>query len=389
MENNVKKDKGKKFNRSKLLGILVFVILGFTCGFYSGIYIYKVGAKAATGNVFPMFIWLIVCIYLAMLFQIIIHEGGHFIFGKISGYQFIFFRVGSIMLLKNKGKYQLKKFKIAGTGGQCLMVPPRSDSSDFPYLLYNFGGAIANIVAAVLSLLFNLLLSDNPWLSLFLSLNLMMGFGFALINGIPMKLAGISNDGYNALYLGKDTAARKAFGVQLTMNSLLADGQRLRDMPEEWFEFSLESDLTNHFNCSIGMARCAYLSDLHRFEEARELSERLLAAPGCLDLYKNELRCELLFYELIGACREDVIKQLYTKELKKYIKVSISASIARRRLLYGYEMLANRNEMEAAKQLKVFEATTKSYPFTGEIESERELIDIINKVNQERREAEA
>lgn len=381
-----KKDKERKSDRSKWLGILLFVILGVICGFYSGVYIFSIGAEAAGGNPIPLFVWMIVCIYLAMLLEIIIHEGGHFIFGKISGYRFIFFRIGSLMLLKNKGKYQLKKFKIAGTGGQCLMIPPMSDSPDFPYLLYNFGGALANMIAAVISLLLNSQFT-NPWVSLLLSLNFMIGIGFALINGIPMKLAGVSNDGYNVLNLGKDPMARKSFGVQLTLNGLLADGMRLRDMPEEWFEFSPETDLSNHLNCSTGVIRFSYLNDLHRFEEARELAEQLLTAPGCLEIYKNELRCELLFYELIGACREEVIKELYTKQLHKYIKVSLSSSIAKRRLMYAYELLANRNEQEAAKQLKAFEATTKSYPYTGEIESERELIDLINKAAQERKDA--
>lgn len=381
-----KKDKERKSDRSKWLGILLFLILGVICGFYSGVYIFSIGAEAAGGNPIPLFVWMIVCIYLAMLLEIIIHEGGHFIFGKISGYRFIFFRIGSLMLLKNKGKYQLKKFKIAGTGGQCLMIPPMSDSPDFPYLLYNFGGALANMIAAVISLLLNSQFT-NPWVSLLLSLNFMIGIGFALINGIPMKLAGVSNDGYNVLNLGKDPMARKSFGVQLTLNGLLADGMRLRDMPEEWFEFSPETDLSNHLNCSTGVIRFSYLNDLHRFEEARELAEQLLTAPGCLEIYKNELRCELLFYELIGACREEVIKELYTKQLHKYIKVSLSSSIAKRRLMYAYELLANRNEQEAAKQLKAFEATTKSYPYTGEIESERELIDLINKAAQERKDA--
>ncbi|MBO5413517.1 MAG: hypothetical protein J6A29_04410, partial [Clostridia bacterium] len=51
----------------------------------------------------------------------IIHEAGHLVFGLLSGYKFVSFRIGNIMLIKIKNKLKFKKFSLLGTAGQCLM----------------------------------------------------------------------------------------------------------------------------------------------------------------------------------------------------------------------------------------------------------------------------
>lgn len=42
------------------------------------------------------------CLILAVFVQIILHEGGHLIFGLATGYRFVSFRVGSLTLIKEK-----------------------------------------------------------------------------------------------------------------------------------------------------------------------------------------------------------------------------------------------------------------------------------------------
>ena len=100
-------------------------------------------------------------------------------------------------------------------------------------------------------------------------------------------------------------------------------------------------------------------------------------APGMLEVHKNELLCDLMFYEIIGPCRKEEIDKIYTKQLKKYIKAT-SCYLARRRLLYAYELLVKKDIEQAQKQLREFEKATKTYPYIAEIEGERELISLIN-----------
>ena len=61
-------------------------------------------------------------LFSAILLESIIHETGHFIFGKLTGYRFCSFRVQNFMWVKQDGKLRLKRLSLVGTGGQCLMV---------------------------------------------------------------------------------------------------------------------------------------------------------------------------------------------------------------------------------------------------------------------------
>lgn len=61
---------------------------------------------------------------LAFQMQVIVHEGGHLLFGLLCGYRFLSFRIGSLMLIKTGEGFRIRRFTLKGTGGQCLMIPP-------------------------------------------------------------------------------------------------------------------------------------------------------------------------------------------------------------------------------------------------------------------------
>ena len=61
-----------------------------------------------------------------------------------------------------------------------------------PYVLYNLGGVIFNVIT---SLIFIVIYSISLWklLSLAMIMSAIMGFASALVNGIPMKVGDINN----------------------------------------------------------------------------------------------------------------------------------------------------------------------------------------------------
>ena len=63
-------------------------------------------------------------VFIGWFLQLIIHEAGPLVCGLISGYKFVSFRVLSYTLLKEEGKFKVKKFSLSGTEGQCLLSPP-------------------------------------------------------------------------------------------------------------------------------------------------------------------------------------------------------------------------------------------------------------------------
>lgn len=262
-------------------------------------------------NVILITIYLIFCFVL----HLILHELGHLIFGKLSGYDFISFRIANVMFIKQNSKLIRKKYKVAGTVGQCLMSPPEPVNKKYPYILYNLGGVLINIISSgVCCLGYLLLSSSHPELARILLIFTIVGLFFGLTNIIPEKSGGVATDGFNALNLGKDENARRAFWVQLRINALAAQGFRIRDMPVEWFRMPSDDQLSDVMVASVAVCGVGYLIDKQEFDEAKKLAEHLLiTADKMLEIHKNELRCELLFLEIIGECRKEKIDQLYTK----------------------------------------------------------------------------
>lgn len=362
---------------------VIFMAAGMVSGMLMMELVLKHTARPISkGNIMNIIVVLLVSLYASVFFHIIIHEGGHYIFGKISGYRLSSFRIGRLMLVKRNNKLERKRFMIAGTGGQCLMVPPAcSDPSfSFPCVLYNLGGIISNVITSLIAIIICILLGYRDILSVFLYVFSITGLAVAVINGVPKKIGGIANDGYNALSLRKNAEARRALWLQLTINGGMAQGWRLKDMPDEWFNLPEKADVGNPLICSCAIFKGSRYHDRMEFQKAQELYKSLLSdAPEMLELYKNELRCELMFYEIIGEGRKEEIDKLYTKSLKKYIKAT-SSYISRQRLMYAYELLIEKNKEKAEKRLKEFEKACRNYPYSGDMEAERKIIGFIQKL---------
>ena len=230
------KKKGSKKIIFYICFSLVILLLGF------------LGEKMEKSSLsFEMSIFTIVLyifiFYFAFIIQIIIHEAGHLIFGLLSGYEFISFRVGSITIVKDQGKFKLKKFKIKGTGGQCLMMPKTNNYEEINYVLYNLGGILMNFIASIICLLILILVDTNQYIKVMLSEFILIGVICVISNGIPMKIGGISNDGYNTISISRDKFIKYCFYIQLKVNGLLSKGMRVKDMPIEWFNVKEGADL--------------------------------------------------------------------------------------------------------------------------------------------------
>ena len=78
---------------------------------------------------------ILIYLFVAMLIHTILHESGHLIAGLLTGYEYVSFRIGSLVWIKGKdNKLHLKKMKIKGTAGQCLMSPPQVPTEECPYV---------------------------------------------------------------------------------------------------------------------------------------------------------------------------------------------------------------------------------------------------------------
>lgn len=306
----------------------------------------------------------------------IIHEAGHFIFGTLTGYKLSSFRIGSFMWINDNGKTKLKRYSLAGTGGQCLMCPPDIVNGNIPIVLYNLGGCIMNIITGVIALLIFFLFRDNSLLSVFMLMITIVGFADAIINGVPLRLGLIDNDGYNALSLGKNPQALRSFWIQMKINDRILKGDRLKDIPEEWCTLPSDEEMKNSMISVIGVFACNRLMDKHSFDEAENLIKHYLEADtSMVGVHRSLLICDYIFCQLIRNGNRQDIEQMLDKQQKSFMK-SMKKNPTILRTEYAYALLLENDITKAEKIKQQFEKCAVSYPYTSDIESERELINI-------------
>ena len=362
----------KKKIKISLLPFLFAVCMGALAGFmYPATYVFDIPPGYR-------FIIIFASVLISIPLVTVIHEGGHLVFGLLTGYKFSSFRIMSFMWVKENDKIKFKRHKVVGTGGQCLMAPPPLVDGKMPIVLYNLGGTVFNAITAIVCFAI-FFIYPNPIIVAPAVLSLF----FALQNGVPIHTEMIDNDGYNALSLGKNREAMRAFWTQLSVVDLQTKEMRLRDMPSEWFYMPSDEALRNSLVATNGVFYCNRLMDEGRFEEADEAMAHLLSVEsGVVGLHRNLLLCDRVFCELIGECRLNVVDKYMSTELKKFM-YSMKTFPSVIRTEYTYALLYERNEDKANRALDSFVKIGAKYPYKSDLDSERELMDIALKKYQE------
>ncbi len=309
--------------------------------------------------------------------QIILHEAGHLIFGLLSGFRFVSFRIGNFTLLRENGKYRIKRFAIAGTGGQCLMLPPDKDLS-VPFAWYNAGGVLLNLLSASVSLV--LVMSSVVNLPLVLNAFFIMfsciGFLFAVMNGIPMKPGGFPNDGYNMWMAFADKEQIKYLAFQLRINAFSQEGVRLKDMPAEWFTVQEATDYSHLLQVNT-LAMCgSRFADMGNYGQAQTIYAGIMLHKDKLaKLYIKEYTCELLFLELVGECRPEEVDKLYTNEIKTYVDQHKKHMPGKQLLVWAYTLFRENNPKKAKAIYDDVVRNKDRYLMQGEVLSTIALMD--------------
>lgn len=373
--------KKKKDIKITMATIVIYIVL-LVAGFFGGILSRKVLAKSNMqfGEALISIIIYIAIFIVIFGLHIILHEAGHLILGLMSEYEFISFRVGSLTLIKDEGKFKFKSFNIKGTAGQCLMMPKTDNYKEVKYILYNLGGTLMNLIITIISLVILIAFNISPIIKFILIASIISGVICVISNGIPMKFGGIANDGYNIVSISKDDFMKYCFYIQLKVNGLLSKGMRMKDMPIEWFYLRDKADLNNPLVTALKIMEGNYYYDNLNFEEAQRCYEEILEkAPKIMKIYEYEINCELLFFEILKG-NMDKVKELYTEELRNYIKAT-SCYISRKRLMYAYNLIVLKDKKKTEKILKEIEKVKKTYPIKGDILSEEEVINFIGDTN--------
>ena len=368
------KKSRQKLSVGKALPVLLWMVAGGLLGYTLAETVDESGVLH--GENLPQILYWIAATFVGIYVQIILHEGGHLVCGLLTGYKFVSFRIGSWMWQKENGRIRLHRFSLAGTGGQCLLAPPELKDGKMPYLLYNLGGTLANLLTAVLCGLLAFAFRENALVRLFFVIQAVVGLLNAALNGIPMAVGEVCNDGKNILMMRKDPAAVRSFWVMLSINAEQAKGVRLKDMPEEWFTMPTDVQLQNGITSVTAVLRENRLMDEHRFAEAARLIDALSARADVviIGLYRYLFLCDRLYCALVlGEDAEPYLTrwdskemQAFRKQMKDYLSIMTTE--------YTVALLAEKDRLKAEAVRLKFEKRCETYPYAGEVESTKELI---------------
>lgn len=369
----MKKDKKIKKKRSgRPVGAMILCMaIGAVCGIITAIYLDSVFEEYGL----ILSILIKIAFFLASYYiQTIIHELGHMIAGLMSGYSFGSFRIGSVMLVKENGKIKLKKHSVAGTGGQCLMIPPKMENGRFPVIFYNLGGVILNFLTLpICVLLLSHTIGKPFWYTLCVTMFL-AGFISAATNGIPLRLGMVNNDGSNARELHKNEEAMRVFHNQFMTVAALSDGKPLAQMPAEWFFMPSETGFKNSITVSGAVFRENWLMERNEYDEALELIDLLLNADSALiGLHRSLLTCDKILILLLRGEGERARELASGKELQVFFK-QMKRNISIIRVQYAMAKLLDNDERRAAELLEQFEKCAKTHPYPVEIIGERRIL---------------
>lgn len=373
--------KRKKNNKLEIIGLATNIILTLILTVFTIIETNKLTELYPKEQEIFLLLIAIVILYLSIYIQLIIHETGHLIFGLATGYKFSSFRSGSIMLIKTNKEFKFKTLKLSGTGGQCLMTPPDLVDDKMPVILFNLGGAIINILTAIIFGILYLVFKENNILAYVFEILSLFGVYFAALNGIPMKMGIIDNDGYNAISLHNNKNAQKAFWTQLKVNEMISKNKRLKELPNEWFVVEKNDNLKNSIIATIAVYECNKLMDEHDFKKAnKKMTTLLKQETAIVGVHQNLMICDRIYCELIEG-NINAANKLYNNEQKKFME-SMKTYPSVIRTNYVIALLFEKNQEKANKLLKDFRKRSKSYPYPSDIRSERELISIATTISK-------
>ncbi|MDR0594135.1 MAG: M50 family metallopeptidase, partial [Bifidobacteriaceae bacterium] len=318
----------------------------------------------------------------AAIVQLVVHEFGHLLGGWLSGYRFVSIRFGSLIWVRASGKVRLRRLHFGGLSGQCLMAPPGAadggEGHRMPHFLYNLSGPAVNLALGAVSGGLALAAADRGLGELFFAQMALVGVMIGLLNGLPVSPGLVPNDGRNERLMAAagapGQASRRAVRITVAITERAAEGTRLRDLPAEWFAVRAPEGDGNYLVGSLRTAACGRLMDKLKFAEADQAITELLESGAALaGAHRLRLTVDLVFCELVGQNRPDVVGRLMTKPTRDFMK-ALRRQPSVLRTDYALARLSRHDPAAASRIRAEFDRIAKAYPYPGDIAGERELM---------------
>lgn len=289
----------------RLLKFSVYILLSGVVGFFGGSYAGRLAPKVEDISV----ILLILSCLLGLVIQIIVHEAGHLVFGLLTGYKFVNFRIFDFKLEKDdNNKFKLRLQHMRGTLGQCLMKPPKYVEGKFKYKLYLAGGVLGNLIFSIV-----------VWFiypSIYTLMIVMIGIIFAISNAVPSGF----NDGMTYRLSSQDETTKYVLYLTLVVNYYASIGKSyIEEYPEELEKIkSLKIEKPNYLTDSLKLIEYDYYQEQFEFGKAYYgLLQFYKENPDMILPYKIEVSKLLIFFMCLLDKENPLLEELLNDSFTK------------------------------------------------------------------------
>lgn len=341
------------------------IAIGFVSGYASSHWLI-----GTTTFGFWAFLFLqLLTMLISFLVHIFIHELGHLIFGLATGYRFSSFRIFSLTILRVGDDWKLRRYKIPGTAGQCLMAVPQGDN--LPYMWYNLGGVIMNVLFGAIAIGFALVFYHVVEIVFACWMFALIGLMLAISNLLPLP-NGMPNDGVNLFSMKRSATERQAFRSQLLINEQLSADVSLKDMPPEWFAFPEDTDWSAPLSGAMATFIADRLTAQGELDQAKTWCVKSLEEyPDLAPLFRNTLKLTAIFCEMAQNGWSETCRAWFVGDFAKFVKsTKLPAQLL---FMYEYEKAIGGNTKRIDTYLKEFDKACKYYPYAGEVAMLRNL----------------
>lgn len=361
--------------------LVVFVITGGFCLFLS--FKFNENLSFFNQNIPGIFTiaFSVLFFMTAWFIQRIIQIFGFFVFGHLCGYTFCSLKLYNLILTKENGKIRFKSKSGIKKQIVLFMLPPKTNDGKHLVIPYILGGAIANILSVGFFLLFFILSYNIPFVPILMLVTAVVGLYFAITQLLPFGY------GYNSIQsaclVRKNPDALRCYDITTRIYKELADGVRLKNMPNAWFEMPDIALTDNAHIASNAVFVCSRYMDCHSFDKASETAEMLLEAD-CItaEHYQRQLISNKIYCEILNGNSEEILKYM-TEEQIKYMAAH-SSELFFLRTRYAYALLCENDSLKAEQLKAKFENTCSGYLFNAEAQMEQELMEIADKFSFEK-----
>ncbi len=363
------KERNKARRRQIFFRLSLFLVIGASVG---RLIVYWV----ELGNGFPISALLVILlsIPLTLFVQINLHELGHLLFGRLLGYQLMYFQIGPFSWQYQAGRMRFSLKASHGYVGACGMLPPPSELPMRHHLGYFAGGLLVNALTLI-PITWLLLITDQSQVFIAGSVAALVTLALILMNGIPQFSALQPNDGQIIVSVLRESPLAADILEAYHTSSALAAGIRPRDLKlSKWSHDRLKQPTAIAIQLLMVHYFRALDAGCHEALNAyvRQMKKYL---PHCPTLLQIPLHYELTYYHCMIE-RDDPQARHHFERVQSVLADDFD--INGRRVLSAYALVVLGDDARARKYAQQGINAFDSFPLRGQAKMERSLIkDII------------